>query len=159
MIDWNNNEIQWQHIIDLYEFQKGHGFTLANKLTKQHIMFEKNPMKVKYAVQVLSQSVANALLTMCDLKNPKFVNVHATVEYLKTFDCIYDIMNSRSLFQKFGKAPLQDKNEMEWKSVFTKTVSYICNLRTKNGKLVLYSNRYATFLGIDILYTGLKVTN
>jgi hypothetical protein len=32
-------------------------------------------MKVKYAVQVLSQSVANALLTMFELKIPKFENV------------------------------------------------------------------------------------
>jgi len=68
IIDWNNNKIQWHHIVDLYEHQKEHGFTLANKLTKQHILFEKNPMRVKFAVQVISQSVANGLLTMFDLK-------------------------------------------------------------------------------------------
>ena len=86
LIDGKNNVIRWQHIVDLYEYQKNNGFTLANKLTKQHVMFEKNPMKVKYAVQVLSQSVANALLTMSELKQEKFENVEATVEYLTTFD-------------------------------------------------------------------------
>ena len=44
-------------------------------------------MKVKYAVQVLSQLVANALLTMFELKIPKFEN-SATVIFLKMFDSI-----------------------------------------------------------------------
>lgn len=108
-------------------------------------------MKVKYAVQVISRSVANALLTMSELKIPEFQNVHATVEYLNMFDSMFDIMNSRNLNQSFGKAPLQEKNELEWKSMFTKCVSYICNLKTKNGKSVLHSDRYASFLGIDII--------
>ena len=127
--------------------RKKQGFTLANKLTKQHVMYEKNPMKVKLAVQVISQSVANALITMNQLKVPNFEDVHPTVDYLKIFDEIFDIMNSRKLGQKFGKAPLQEKNEANWKSVFTKTISYICNLKNNNGISVLHSDRYAAFLG------------
>ena len=152
LIDGKNNVIRWQHIVDLYEYQKNNGFTLANKLTKQHVMFEKTPMKVKYAVQVLSQSVANALLTMSELKQEKFENVEATVEYLTTFDSIYDIMNSRSLQDKFGKAAVQEKNEKNWKANFEKTAAYICTLKSNTGKPVLQSERYATFLGIDKLY-------
>ena len=152
LIDGKNNVIRWQHIVDLYEYQKNNGFTLANKLTKQHVMFEKNPMKVKYAVQVLSQSVANALLTMSELKQEKIENVEATVEYLTTFDSIYDIMNSRSLQDKFGKAAVQEKNEKNWKANFEKTAAYICTLKSNTGKPVLQSERYATFLGIDKLY-------
>ena len=152
LIDGKNNVIRWQHIVDLYEYQKNNGFTLANKLTKQHVRFEKNPMKVKYAVQVLSQSVANALLTMSELKQEKFENVEATVEYLTTFDSIYDIMNSRSLQDKFGKAAVQEKNEKNWKANFEKTAAYICTLKSNTGKPVLQSERYATFLGIDKLY-------
>jgi hypothetical protein len=147
LIDSNNNKIEWQHIIDLYEYQKQHGFRLANKLTKQHVMFDKNQMKVKLAVQVLSQSVANALLTMSEMKIPKFENVHATVEYLQMFDSLYDIMNSRTLEQNCNKAPLQQQNEENWKSIFQKAISYICDLKTKNGKQVLQSTRYAAFLG------------
>ena len=85
-------------------------------------------MKVKYAVQVLSQSVANALLTMSELKHEKFQNIDATVEYLKTFDSVYDIINSRSLQDKVGKAAVQEKNEEHWKSIFEKTTAYICSL-------------------------------
>ena len=145
LIDGTNNVIRWQHIVDLYEYQKNNGFTLANKLTKQHVNFEKNPMKVKYAVQVLSQSVANALLTMSELKHEKFQNIDATVEYLKTFDSVYDIMNSRSLQDKVGKAAVQEK-----------TTAYICSLKSNTGKPVLQSERYATFLGVDILNNSRK---
>lgn len=143
----NGKKIQWQHIVNLYEHQKSIGFTLANKLTKQHLQFEKNKMKVKLAVQVLSQSVANALLTMSELKIPQFDDVHATVEYLKMFDALYDIMNSRTLAQQFGKAPLQARNESNWKAVFQKAEVYICDLKTTEGKSVLSSTRYAAFLG------------
>jgi hypothetical protein len=68
MIDSNNGKIQWDHIVSLYYYQKNQGLYLANKLTKQHVMIEKNKMKVKFAVQVLCQSVANVLLAMCELK-------------------------------------------------------------------------------------------
>lgn len=147
MLNAENNVINWKHIVDLYEFQKKNGFTLANKITKQHIMYEKNKMKVKLAAQVLSKSVANALLTMCELKYDDFSDVEPTVEYLTIFDTLFDIMNSRTLSESYSKAPLQPKNVENWKSVFETTAHYICNLKMKNGKPVLHSNKFATFLG------------
>jgi len=151
LIDEQGNVINWQHIVDLYDYQKRNGFTLANKLTKQHVLYEKNKMKVKYAAQLVSNSVANALLTMAQLKYDSFVDVEGTVNYLKTFDCIFDIMNSRTTAEQYGKAPLQRKNENKWKSVFKDSVQYICNLKTTEGKNVLESEKYASFLGIVIL--------
>ena len=64
-------------------------------------------------------------------------------------------MNSRNLGQKFGKAPLQEFNEDKFKSLFTKAISYICNLKNKNGKLVLHSDRYASFLGKVVMKCSL----
>ena len=111
-------------------------------------------MKVKYAAQLVSNSVANSLLTMCQLKYEGFDNVEGTVKYLRTFDRIFDIMNSRSTAEYYGKAPLQSRNEQEWKSVFNDSVRYICNLKTSSGKPVLNSGKYATFLGIGLLFKG-----
>ena len=154
LVDDEGNLICWQHIANLYEHQKKYGFTLANKITKQHVNFEKNKMKVKYAAQLVSNSVANSLLTMCQLKYEGFDNVEGTVKYLRTFDRIFDIMNSRSTAEYYGKAPLQSRNEQEWKSVFNDSVRYICNLKTSSGKPVLNSGKYATFLGISLLLKG-----
>ena len=147
LLDTNDEEIQWQFIVKLYEFQKKNGFAFANKLSNQHVHFQKNQMKVKYAVQVLSQSVANALMTMCELKHPDFTNVEPTVKYLKIFDRIFDVMNSKNMKDSFWKAPLQKNNEPCWMSIFNETVSYICNLKTVDGKSVLNSSRYAAYLG------------
>lgn len=145
--------ISWKCIVDLYEEQKKNGFTLANKLTKQHVLFEKNKMKVKYAAQVLSNSVADALLTMCELKHVSFTDVTGTVTFLKTFDTVFDVMNSRSPAEHFSKAPLKISNVQHWTKVFDDTVKYICTLKTVDGKSVLDSSKYASFLGKNILCT------
>jgi len=157
LIDGQGTVIRWQHIVDLYEYQKLNGFTLANKITKQHVEFEKNKMKVKYAAQVISKSVANSLLTMSRIENDKFAHVESTVKYLTTFDTVFDVMNSRTLAEHFSKAPLQIKNEQHWKRVFESTAQYICTLKTNTGKSVLQSEKYASFLGLDILYDKFQI--
>jgi hypothetical protein len=153
MFDGEGREICWNHVTELYNIQKTNGFSLANKLTKHHVNYEKNKMKVKYAAQTFSQSVANALLTMNQLQHKSFEDVTGTVNYLKTFDTIFDIMNSRTISEHFSKAPLKKDNEHTWKSVFEKTAHYICHLKSNNKELtVLKSTKYASFLGIDLLY-------
>jgi hypothetical protein len=76
-----------------------------------------------------------------------FENVGAIVQYLELFDSLYDFMNSRSLAEIFGKAPIQEKNEEDWKSVFQKAVLYISKLKTALDQNILRSNCYASFLG------------
>ena len=147
MIDGNNDTIEWKCIVNIYEYQKANGFKLGNKLSKQHINFAENKMKVRYAVQVLSRSVADALFTLHDLKVPNFEYVLPTVKYLKCFDEIFDIMNSRSITQKFSKGPMSKLNEKQWKLCFEKSANYIVNLKTNTGKPILYSRRYSSFLG------------
>ena len=61
------------------------------------------------------------------------------------------LLYSTSVNIKFGKAAVQEKNEDYWMSTFEKTAAYICNLKSNSGKPVLQSERYASFLGIDIL--------
>ena len=85
-------------------------------------------MKVKFASQVISHSVASALLTMKDLNIACFHDVYPTVEYLKLFNDLFDCMNSRHMMDKYGKAPLSPVNEERWRELFKKTVAYICNL-------------------------------
>lgn len=150
IIDWNNQPIEWNLIVSLHKHQVENKLKLANKLSKQHIDFQKNSMKVKFATQTISRSVADALDTMQELNVDGFQNVKPTIEYLKIFDTLFDLMNSHYLSQRYSKAPLQPKNEEEWNTVFVRSASYICNLKTKTGKPVLKSERYAAFLGLEI---------
>nr|CAI5827758.1 unnamed protein product [Callosobruchus analis] len=59
-------------------------------------------MKVNIATQTLSKSVADALLYLCnDLKLQAFQNVKATVTFLKYFNDLFDILNSRNKLAKY----------------------------------------------------------
>ena len=149
IVDWNNQNINWNLIAGLHDYQFEHHFKLANKLSKQHIQFQKNCMKVKFATQTLSRSVASALMTMKELNVPTFEKVEPTVEYLRCFDALFDAMNSRNLNDQFSKAPLQLKNEEDWNALFSRSASYICNLKTVAGKPVLKTTRYAAFLEMN----------
>lgn len=99
--------IKWNHIESLHDLQEIAGVRLANKLTKQHVNFKNNKMKVRLAVQVLSDSVANAILH-CDktLEMKPFENSQYTVIFLKVFDRIFDIFNSKYLTGANYKKPL-----------------------------------------------------
>ncbi|EFN70574.1 THAP domain-containing protein 9, partial [Camponotus floridanus] len=53
--------IKWDHIVALHELQQNEGLHLGNKLRQQHIQYHKKKMNVRFAAQVCSASVANAL--------------------------------------------------------------------------------------------------
>ena len=71
--------IDWGYIEQLYVIQSNAGLKMANKLTSRHIDFQNNIMKVKYAVQLLSRSVALSLKE-CKLEPKSFfqdlISVH-----------------------------------------------------------------------------------
>ena len=57
----NIGTVQWQHITQLHAMQTEEGLTLANRLTKAHIEYKIQKMRVKLAVQVLSSSCATSI--------------------------------------------------------------------------------------------------
>lgn len=61
ILDENQEEISWNLLCELNKIQENEGLHIANKLSRRHIMFRNNIMKVKLASQVLSRSVAVAL--------------------------------------------------------------------------------------------------
>lgn len=67
-------------------------------------------MKVKYAVQILSSSVANALEFLESEDFEDFQGSSATVKFLRTIDRLFDILNSKNPFGKGFKAPIFPKN-------------------------------------------------
>lgn len=73
-------------------------------------------MKVHLAVQALSASVADAL-DFCEqtLKLPQFRGAGATAKFVRVFDHLFDLLNSRNPLGKSYKAPLRKQNEAFWK--------------------------------------------
>jgi len=60
-LDHNNKIIDFDFIQKLCILQEKESCHLGNKLRKQHIFYYNQKMKVKFATQLLSQSVADAL--------------------------------------------------------------------------------------------------
>lgn len=59
--EYSGKSIKWIYIVLLHRFQKLLTFKLKNKLSSQCIYWAQNKMKVKYAANTFSASVANAI--------------------------------------------------------------------------------------------------
>ena len=87
----------WQHTEELYNKDKTLSIRMAPKLTEKHIHpngFSK--MKVKYASQVLSHTVAARRCSYVSMGNLP-ASALGSAEFLSTFDSIFDSVNSSTL--------------------------------------------------------------
>ncbi|GBM17658.1 DNA transposase THAP9, partial [Araneus ventricosus] len=150
IVNQNGDIIKWDYIKELEKFQKDKGLYAAPKLKSRHIEWYQEKMKVKLAAQVLSNSVADALLYLAnDLKLEEFQGCEATVEFLKIFNNLFDVLNSRNFLSKGFKAPFSGENKKKTiSSFFSKAENYIKELKIKAGaQSILSSNRKTGFLG------------
>jgi len=141
-------EIKWEYFELLEKFQKSEGLHAANKIRQAHIQWEKQKMKVSLAAQTLSNSVADALrFCRTELALPDFQGSEATEDFIRVFNDLFDVMNSRNVFGRNLKAPMTLINENQWSSVFEKASTYIKGLSLPDGTKVVHSRRKTGFLG------------
>lgn len=97
VLQYENKTTNWSYIRQFYDKDKIEPFRLAPKLSEKHMnptAFKK--MKVKFATQVLSHSVASGISTYVSLKAlPK--EAMNTVYVLDKFDTLFDIFNADKL--------------------------------------------------------------
>ena len=149
-VDGNGNKIKWQHIKELQKLQENEGLTLGNKLSSQHEQFQKHKMNVRLAAQTLSSSVANAIQFLDkSFKLPEFQNSNGTVEFLRTIDRLFDMLNSRSPLGNGFKTPLKLVNKFLWEEIFTSSAHYLLSLKTdtKTPQLLSTSQRKTFIIG------------
>ena len=145
----DNLVIDWKYIELLNELQSTQKLSAANKLTSLHVKYHSQKMKVHLAVQLFSNSVANALDYCRDiLKLPQFKGSEATSEFLRIINDIFDVLNSRFPNRLGSKAPMSLKNKDNWMQIFERTEKYILNLTDIDGKKVLTGRNKTGFLGI-----------
>ena len=90
---WFGKNISWMHIVNLYTYHvEGKTFSFCPKLTRSHIdLTSFSCMKVALAAQVLSSTVADALMhTYGD-------NVSETVHFIQNMNKFFDVLNTRNL--------------------------------------------------------------
>ncbi|KAL3206525.1 hypothetical protein MRX96_039996 [Rhipicephalus microplus] len=151
LTDIQGRKVKWSYIEALEALQQKEGLHLGNKLTKVHLEWAKQKMKVRLAVQTLSSSVADAL-DFCEykLKLPQFQGAHATAEFIRIFDRLFDILNSRNPLARSFKAPLRQQNAASWKSFFHEAEEYIRGLKDASGRPVIDGLKKTGFVGLII---------
>lgn len=151
LMDEDGNIIDWRYIEALENLQQTEGLHLGNKLRKAHISFLKQKMKVRLAVQLLSESVADSL-EYCEekLMLREFQGCKATVRFIRIFNNIFDILNSRSLVSPGFKKPLCQKNIDSTTDFVNMAINYISQLKFANNELVIKSQRKTGFIGLII---------
>ena len=148
IMDGDGKKIYWRFLEDLNELQESEGLRLANKLKPAHIKWKSQKMKVKLASQALSASVADAI-EFCDkvLRLPQFADSEATVRFIRMFDRLFDILNSRSCVGKGFKRALTVNTKYIWEPFLDSASKYISTLTTPSGVPMFKTRRKTAFVG------------
>lgn len=85
--------LDWDFLSILAQKQSSVNFNLTNKLTHRHINWKQKPMNVELAAQTISNSVADSIEQLCSDGYEDFKNADATVEFLRKFNNVFDILN------------------------------------------------------------------
>ena len=157
LYDEVGNAIRWKYLLDLHTLQEEEGLRLANKLKSSYLCWQKQKMKVNLAAQSLRSSVADAL-DYCNvkLKLSQFQGSEATFKFLRIFDRLFDICNSRNPLAKNFKAPLRKTNQAYVDVFLDEAFSYIIAL-TDCARHPMHSSRRKTgFIGFLVAIKSLK---
>lgn len=146
----NEGSIKWDYIVKLHTLQKQLTFKLKNRLSSQCINWKQNKMKVKFAVHVLSASVANAIEFLEREGFEEFQGSSATVKFLRVIDRLFDILNSRNPFGKGFKTPIFEKNIEFLKHTTDDIIKYLFSLKTKEGQPLYCTARKTFIYGLSI---------
>lgn len=98
---------------------------------------------------MLSNSVAEAIEFLTKSGDKRFEGSEATVEYIRFFDRIFDILNSKNPFGKGFKSPLRLQNLEIWMNALTETRNYLMRLKI-NDKQIVEHRRKTPALGFII---------
>ena len=99
-------------------------------------------MKVRYAAQLFSSSVAKALRMLKNNNEPGFADAKPTAQFLEMTDKLFDTLNGMSSYAKGYKRAVI--------SFLQKAMSYILLLRDSAGVPLIRNNRIVVLRGFLI---------
>ena len=135
--------ISWDHIKALYNIKKFDKIQVAGKLSENHMNLTSfSKMRVDYATETLSQSVASGIRSVVMLSSKLPQEAIHTAEFCEFFNCLFDIFNSK------GTDPNPYKSGLESEGLsmtFLKTAHE--KLKSMRYASTKYSNTLPCLLG------------
>lgn len=135
----SNSKIEWKFINELVEFTRTHNIKGIHKLSKAHMQWKRKAMKVIIAVQTLSESTACAMEYFMNNGYEEFKDAAATIEFIRMFNKLFDIINSKSVGNNsIFKDAINPNNVNAMLEFFDQAESYILGLKIEDsqGKLI-----------------------
>lgn len=131
ILDSNNNKIDWNLLCELNRLQEDEGLHFANEVTRRHIMFRNNIMRVKLS-QVLITSVAKAS-KFCreNAKLITFKNSEPTEHFVRQMNNLFDVFNSRNKKQFDYKQSIYSRDKDFIFSYLNSMKTYIREFKIK----------------------------
>lgn len=152
----NNSLIMWRYLERLESKRVKNNF-IAHKLTKEHLQWDKNKMKVRLATQTFSRSVASAMDYLRNEGDVLFSQSEATSTFLRTFNDLFDIFNSKHCDSSAELRQGLSRRNAEGIFAFLENASsYIQSLRI-GFKRIIESNIKCGFIGFLCNIEALKI--
>lgn len=142
---------KWSHIVQLHEDQVAIGLRAANKLSLNHIDLHKHEMKVSYATQLFSRSVAAGVDDGRIEGRPGFENIEPTVFLCRTIDRLFDFCNSRSPLASGQREGLIPQNYEEKKEDMMKISSFLQVMSIYEKRFKLNEKEEKCYYSVKVL--------
>lgn len=116
---WNGKDISWLHIVDLFKDHCSGIYRRCPKLTRAHVdLTSYGCMKVSFAAQVMSSTVADAIELLYGPDRSE------TVQFINHINKFFDCMNVRSFRESFKK---RNENVKPYQSEDDQRLDYLLN--------------------------------
>lgn len=161
IVDVDGHQVKWAHfenLVNVHTMEKLHP---GCKVTKRHLHWGREKMKVKIAAQTLSESSARAMQYLREKPSSVVQPViqtedsQATENFFRVFNNIFDILNSRNKYGKHYKQALQPENETFIFTELIRVKNYILGLKDFEGKPMVTGGRKTGFIGFLICIESL----
>ncbi|KAL3195374.1 hypothetical protein MRX96_015844 [Rhipicephalus microplus] len=127
--------IQCKHIEVLHQLQEKESLNAANKLSRAHVEYHRQIMKVKLAAQTFSASVRKALEFASELSLPGFEGA-------------FDLLNSSSPIAKGFKVPLRPSTFHYQKEAMEQAGRELMALQLVTGKPLVQDSRRMSVISL-----------
>ena len=98
-------------------------------------------------LQLISNSVANAL-EFCSKEHKDYQGCDATIRFIRIFNDLFDIFNSRNPYAKGTKSAMRLQNKEIWYPFLDKAYKYILGLKDSSGKPICTTQKKNRFCRI-----------